>query len=89
MVMMIQEVYGQIDELIELLRDVEQHKLAEMLDHRMHKVSWTSASELLECIEGLLEEALETTEVMGDKELAGNIKNILETIHSLNQFSER
>jgi hypothetical protein len=42
------DLYKAVDELIVKLREAGNAELADVLDHRVHKVAWTSGSELLD-----------------------------------------
>ncbi len=41
-----QEFYDHIDEVVELLRTVGHEKSADKINHLLHKVAWTTSSEL-------------------------------------------
>ena len=43
-----QDFYNHIDEMVEILRSTELSKSAEKVDFLIHKVAWTTASELFE-----------------------------------------
>ena len=49
-----------VEDLVDRLRRDGATRLAAVLDHRMHKVAWTSASELLEELRAVLREVDET-----------------------------
>ena len=49
-----EDIYKEIRKLITLLKSDGNDQLARILEHRMYKVSWTSSSELLECIASIL-----------------------------------
>ena len=48
------DIYPAIEELIILLKNQPASKLSAIIDHRMHKVSWTTRNELLEEIHNVL-----------------------------------
>ena len=53
-----QDVYTAVAELIAGLNAQGHHKFANILEHRMYKVPWTSSSELFEELENVLTDAL-------------------------------
>ena len=50
-------VFDDIDVLVEQLKVDGNEKLANILDHRLHRVAWTSGSELREELKNVLSEA--------------------------------
>ena len=48
------DIYPAVVELIALLKQHPTSKLSAILDHRMHKVAWTTGSELLEELRSVL-----------------------------------
>lgn len=52
-----EDLYPMVEDLILRLRRDGATRLAAILDHRMHKVAWTTASELLEELRGVLAKA--------------------------------
>lgn len=48
------DIYPAVEELIELLKQHSTSKLSVILDHRMHKVAWTTGDELLEELRSVL-----------------------------------
>lgn len=51
------DIYPAVEELIILLKPHPTSKLSAILDHRMHKVAWTTGDELLEELRGVLTKA--------------------------------
>jgi hypothetical protein len=56
-----------VEDLIVRLRRDGATRLVAILDHRMHKVAWTSASELLEELRAVLGEGNTQTEPMTEQ----------------------
>jgi len=56
----VEDVYPAVEKLIDDLKSSGHVRLATILDHRMHKVAWTSGSELFEELQRLLSQALES-----------------------------
>jgi hypothetical protein len=52
-----EDLYPIVEDLILRLKRDGATRLAAILDHRMHKVAWTTASELLEELRGVLSKA--------------------------------
>jgi len=77
---MTDKLYSEIEGLISDLRDGAEQSIANIIDHRMHKVSWTTRSELLECIEKLLKEELEVRGAELDKLIVKRMRHILSMI---------
>lgn len=50
-------IFDEIDALIDQLRTVDCEQLANILDHRLHRVAWTSGSELREELKKVLSES--------------------------------
>jgi len=64
----IQDVYPAVEELIPLLKEQGYTELSCILEHRMHEVTWTSASELYEELRDVLCDAMskfDTTDEIG------------------------
>ena len=59
----IQDIYPAVEELILLLKEREHTKISSVLEHRMHEVSWTSASELYEELRNILCNAISNSDV--------------------------
>ena len=51
------DIFAEIDQLISELRTHNLNALADILDHRLHRVAWTSGSELREELKNVLHEA--------------------------------
>lgn len=62
-----EDLYPMVEDLILKLRRDGASRLASILDHRMHKVAWTSASELLEELRGVLGKADRAAEPMAEE----------------------
>ncbi len=77
---MIEKIYNEIEALILLLREKGEQSLANVIDHRMYKVSWTTSSELLECIGKLLKEELEVRGAEMDELVAKKVRDVLSMI---------
>lgn len=82
MTMTITDIYADIDDLILLLKNNSHRELAEQMEHRMYKVSWTSGSELLECIEDILRENLNSENKSFEAKVANKMKEVLGKITS-------
>jgi delta 1-pyrroline-5-carboxylate dehydrogenase len=52
-----EDLYMAVDALIRLLRQDGAVGLATVLDHRLHKVAWTTSSELIEELQAVLANA--------------------------------
>ena len=72
----VEDIYPAIEELIKEMRMCENIKLADILYHRMHKVAWTTRSELFEELKRTITTALQSKEYMFPE----NIKNQLQKI---------
>jgi len=83
MKMMTEQIYAAIGDLVKLLKDRDHLKLAEMLEHRLYKVSWTSSTELLENIVSILERSIGEHENVVD-ELEVKKREIINAIKSNN-----
>lgn len=77
-----EDLYPFVEDLILKLTRSGAAKLAAILDHRMHKVAWTSASELLEELRGVLEKADRKVEPVAE-EIETEIAEIIASIESL------
>jgi len=67
------DIYAQLNQLIKELRLSEKTRLAEILDHRIHKVAWTTSSELFKEIRNIFNKELKTNE----NQLSENLKNLI------------
>ena len=79
----IEKVYGAVEELITELRRGDHAKLAAVLDHRLHKIAWTSGSELLEELRGVLSRALASGNPSQSPLPIERIEDLLRTIAGL------
>lgn len=89
--MISEQIYSDVAELIALLKANSQGEKAEILEHRMFRVSWTSSSELLQEIASLLEK-LEGELITNQKNssLREKVKSTINTIKkSLEQENRR
>jgi hypothetical protein len=77
------DIYTELDDLIVLLRNSSNNELAAILEHRMYKVTWTSGSELLECIADILGQELRAPRApKRNAEITERMREILEDITS-------
>jgi len=76
----ITDVYPAIEELIIELRTVPQLKLADTLHHRMHMVTWTSGSELLEELQNIFTDTLQSSDVKFPAPIENQIQQIMHVI---------
>jgi len=81
--MTIESVYRAADALITALKSGGHVELASVLDHRLHKVAWTSGSELLEELRGVLSEALGPGSASKSTLPTEQIRALLRTIEAL------
>lgn len=77
----ITDLYSDIDKLTEELAAAGMNLLSEVLRHRMHNVTWTCSSELLEELLGILTEALSSNANDLDDKLKGEIESIIASIN--------
>ena len=75
-----EDVYSAVDKLVVQLKASGQSRVAVILDHRMHKVAWTSRSELFQELQNILTEILETDGQNVPSLLRGQIDRVLLTI---------
>lgn len=71
----IENLYPAIEKLISDLRSNGQTQLADILNHRMHEVAWTTGSELLEELTKILSQALRDSNL--SQSLNAQIKQII------------
>jgi hypothetical protein len=76
----INDLYAEVDKLIAKLKSSRNARLADALQYRLHKVAWTSGSELLDELATLLEEAARDGDRNLESELQQDIKVILGAI---------
>jgi hypothetical protein len=72
-----QDVYTAVAELIAGLNAQGHHKLANILEHRMYKVPWTSSSELFEELENVLRNALTEYKSLLDNQSVDKVRSIV------------
>jgi hypothetical protein len=77
-----EDLYPIVEELILRLKRDGATRLAAILDHRMHKVAWTTASELLEELRAVLAKAKPNEEPL-TAEAAAQIDQVMSGISSL------
>ena len=75
-----EDIYSAVDELVVQLKAAGQSRVAAILDHRMHKVAWTSRSELFEELQKILTKILETDSQNVPSLLREQIDRVLFTI---------
>jgi len=71
------EIYRSLDGLVVSLREAGHSKLAATIQHRLHKVAWTTRSELFEELEVVLGRALASGSTEMPKALKQQIAQIL------------
>jgi hypothetical protein len=76
----IEDVYPAIDELIVELRAFAGSNLANILDHRMHRVAWTDRAELLEELQRVLSKTLEDKSLKLPEPAERQIQLVLQVI---------
>jgi hypothetical protein len=74
------DVYPAVEELIRRLEPHSTSNLAAILDHRMHKVAWTTGHELFDELRGVLTAALADDSVVFDLEARTQIEQLLVVI---------
>lgn len=72
------EIYPKVENLIKELQRMGTSKLAAVLEHRMHKVAWTTRQELLEELENVLRKATKETSI--ETRIHQNVLEIRELI---------
>lgn len=65
-----EDVYPAVEELIKRLKSHPTSKLSAILDHRMHKVAWTTGDELFEELQKVLTGALNESDLFDLEERA-------------------
>ncbi len=73
------DVYPAIEEMIQILKESGNEALASILDHRMHQVSWTSGSELLEELKDVLQDYMSSDQFI-ENEMSEQMKKIVTVI---------
>lgn len=76
----VDDIYPAVEEIIERLRAHPISKLSAILDHRMHKVAWTTRDELLEELHKVFSTAITEKEVFFDLEIRNQIDMLLRVI---------
>ena len=83
----IHDAYRAVDELVGKLSNAGQTRLANILNHQMHKVAWTTSSELLEELMKVLETALlPNAEPLPDK-LRQHVESVLREVRTYSKRS--
>jgi len=72
----IEDIYYEINQLINELEQQNEQSISRVLYHRMYKVSWTSNEELFEEIQNILKNFLQTNKI--SKQIHYKIKNLIE-----------
>ena len=75
------DVYSAIEEVIARLRKEGATDLADTLHHRLHSVSWTTSSELLEELQSVLNTALQSPPLRISSTLQQLMKDTLAVIN--------
>ena len=74
----IQDVYPAVEELVLLLKEEGHIELSCTLEHRMHEVSWTTASELYEELRNVLCDAISKSDIT--HEVSEQMKKLIAVI---------
>lgn len=77
-----EDLYPIVEDLILRLKRDGATRLAAMLDHRMHKVAWTTASELLEELRAVLAKTERNEEPLTE-EAEAQVTQVVDGISSL------
>ncbi|MGH8489689.1 MAG: hypothetical protein ACREXS_12695 [Gammaproteobacteria bacterium] len=75
-------IYAAVADLIKTLDAAGHHRIANVLEHRMYKVGWTSSSELLEELAKVLRNFLSETEPALDDQSIEKAQHTLRTIET-------
>lgn len=76
------DIYEKLNQLITGLRILGKTRLADILDHRINKVAWTTSSELFDEIRIILSKELETNENELSEIEKDQIKKLLKDVPS-------
>ncbi len=76
----VDELYRAIDELIIELSAAGYSALADILNHRLHKVAWTTGSELLEELQKILSDTLRAQETTLPTDIVCRVSELLRII---------
>ena len=79
----VNDIYSAIDQLITELRAGGYLKLADIIHYRMYQVAWTSGSELLEELQNVFTETLQTNNIKLSESVITQIQQILRDISRL------
>ena len=74
------DLYKKINQLVKDLHISGKTRLAEILDHRINKVAWTTSSELFDEIRNILNKELKTDENKLSAITKDQISNLLKAI---------
>ena len=74
------DIYPAVEELIKQLRLYPKSNLSAILDHRMHKVAWTTRSELLEEIYNVLKQSRSDNVSLFDTDIKDQIDQLIDAI---------
>lgn len=72
------DIYPAVEELIKQLNQHPKSNLSAILNHRMHKVAWTTGSELLEELYTVLKESHSNS--LFDSNIQNQIKTLMDII---------
>ena len=75
------DIYSAVEELIQRLSSHPKSKLPVILDHRMHKVAWTTGDELLEELQKVLASELANQSVQFDPKVRMQNERLLVVIN--------
>jgi HPt (histidine-containing phosphotransfer) domain-containing protein len=74
------DLYAEIEGLIAKLESAGYRHLAEILSHRIHKVAWTSGSELMDELARTLEQVLQGDFGEIGANLQQDVRNVLNAV---------
>lgn len=74
------DIYPAVEELIKQLRLYPKSNLSAILDHRMHKVAWTTGTELLEELYNVLKESRSDGVSLFDTDVKKQIDQLVDVI---------
>ena len=77
----IENIYPALEELIALLNESGHQNVSDILDHRMHKIAWTSRSESLEELQSILKRSLESDPMTLPRPLRDQLARVLFVIN--------
>jgi hypothetical protein len=77
-----EDIFELLNQLISALKAKEKTHLAEILDHRINKIAWTTSSEMFEEIRSILSKQLQTNEAELSESLKDQMNDLLRTMPS-------